>query len=346
MKTFEESISFELKNSYEVLNFHDLTWGISFVETLSQKEAGIVVASLVVSFIVGLYYKSGLYGYMYAYRKELLDTPINILLLVKEIIQHLSCLLIVLTYTTALSLDITYAEHFGETWCYVVFCIANFGGAYRMIGGFWMALFRLMYLFCGPWLKEKFGIKKMAGLILGICLGTCGLITVGFGMGNGAGSRKTVAMNFCLGKSEFFREILHEYSLLRGTVTTEPETIPKVVLWTLFAFVLVELLCYLVFFGYLFHHNQAIMKKKILEREDIERRHRKNAISFLGQFWTFLIELLVCIGMIFSMQKKTHIGLRLVVIFGVWVEFGVVSVIEVMVSKSLQQYLPHNILFR
>ena len=164
MKTFEESISFELKNSYEVLNFHDLTWGISFVETLSQKEAGIVVASLVVSFIVGLYYKSGLYGYMNANRKELLDTPINILLLVKEIIQHLSCLLIVLTYTTALSLDITYAEHFGETWCNILFYGANFGAAYRIIGGFWIAVFRLTYLFNGAWLKEKFGIKRMLSL--------------------------------------------------------------------------------------------------------------------------------------------------------------------------------------
>ena len=346
MKTFEENISFGLNNSYELLNFHDLTWGISFVETLSQKEAGIVVASLVVSFIVGSYYKSGLYGYMYAKRKELFDTPINILLLVQAIIQHLSCLLIVLTYTTALSLDITYAEHFGETWCNILFYGANFGAAYRIIGGFWIAVFRLTYLFNGAWLKETFGIKRMLGVIIGITLGLCGIMTVGFGMGNGPASRKAATMNFCLGKSELFREILHEYSLLRGTVVTELETIPKVVMLIALAFVLGELLCYMVFFGYILHHDQGIVKKILLEKEVIQRRHRKNAITFLGQFWTFVVELLMCIGIIFSMQKKTHIGLRLVVILGFWVEFGVVSVIEVMVSKSLTQYLPHSILFQ
>ena len=103
MKTFYKDISFGLKTSSEIVNIHDLCLDISFVDTLSNTEAGIVVASLVASFLVGSYCKSGLYGYMYANRKELFAKPINILLLVQAIIQHVSCHLIVLTYTIALS---------------------------------------------------------------------------------------------------------------------------------------------------------------------------------------------------------------------------------------------------
>ena len=195
-----------------------------------------------------------------------------------------------------------------------------------------------MFLRCGK--------KRLLSIILATSVLMSVVLAVGFGIGNGPGSRKQVTWNFCIGKSEEFRENLHNYSLIQGTIVPEDEFAPKLVLHILLSSVVVELVCYLVFFGYMYRHNRYIMKKNILEVEVIIKRHQKNAITLMGQFYSFSVELILYIGMIFSMSKNTDIVYRMIVIVGFYVEFGLVSFVEVMTSRSLREYQLHNLLFR
>ena len=332
--------------SFELLLASEYNLGVSAIETLDEIEESVVVGCLLGSITVGSYFKTALYHYLYDNRKDLKNRPIDLLLLVQAIIQHLICLLMVLTFTVGLLLNITFSHHIDESWCNVPFYGGTFGAGYRNIGGLGMAVFRLLFLFHGNWVNDVFGINKLFCVILAASLTLSGLMTLGFGVGNGPSSRKRVTWNFCIGQSVEFREVLHEYSVLRGTVIPQDYQIPELVVLVSLASVVAELGCYIGFFGHIYRHNEDMMKKKRIRIEDGKRRHQKNAVTFFGQFWTFVVECLVYICLMYSMRKTSHIAYRLAVIFGFWIEFGVVSVVEVMTSQSLRPYLPHNRLFR
>ena len=339
---FNYPLSVSINNSFETLSLGKFDLELSALQSLNLIEWTIMGVCLVGSLTIGSYFKSALYWYMYDHRKGIMNRPIDILLLLQAIIQHIICLLMVSTYTIGLSFDITFGHHLGEAWCNVPWYGGNYGAAYRNVGGLGISIFRLLYMFHGDWMKDKFGIKKMLFIIAAASLLLSGLMAVGFGIGNGPGSRKQATWNFCIGKSETFREILHEYSLIRGTVIPQSELIPKLMLMISLTCVVAELGCYLTFFGYLYVHNRAMMKKKVMEPGVLERRQQKNAITFLGQFWTFVVEFLMYLVAMFSMSKQTPITYRLVIIIGFWVEFGFVSIVEVMTSQNLRRYLPHN----
>ena len=346
MYRYNETFSVYLDNAINVLFVHKLNLETSAFEQLDQIEATVVVSSILASFVVGSYFKSALYCYMYNTRKEFMSRPIKILILIQAIIQHLVYFLMAATYTIGLGLDITFAEHVGEAWCNIPWYGGNYGAIYKNIGGLGIAVFRLLCLFRGNWVQDRCGKKRLLSIILATSILMSLVLAVGFGIRNGPGSRKQVTWNFCIGKSEEFRETLHNYSVIQGTIIPQDELLPKLVLLILLTSVVVELVCYLIFFGYMYRHDRYIMKKNILKVEVIRKRHQKNAITMMGQFYSFGVEGILYIGMIFSMQKNSDIVYRMIVIVGFYVEFGLVSFVEVMTSRKLREYQLHNMLFR
>ena len=125
-----QTLSFILEESHEDLYFHEVHLTKSALELLDDVGVGCVITSLVLSAIIGSYFKSSLYFYMYDNRKELKNRPINILLLVQSVIQHLICRMLAVFFTIGLSFDITYDNSIGEAWCGTIGHIGIFGLAY------------------------------------------------------------------------------------------------------------------------------------------------------------------------------------------------------------------------
>ena len=343
---FNNTFSVNIENSFESLYFGEFKLETSELEQLGEFAWIPLIVFLVGSLTIGSYFKSALYWYMYDHLNGIKDRPIDILLLLRAIILHVICLFIITTYTIGLSFDITFSHHLGEAWCNVFWYGGVYAFAYRNIGGLGIAVFRLFFIFCGKWINNKFGTKGMLFVISTASVSVSGLITIGFGIGNGPSSRRQLSWNFCIGQSETFREILHEYSFIRGTVIHQHELIPKLILLISLACVVAQLGCYLAIFGHLHVHNSAMMKKNIMDPGVLERRQQKNAITFLGQFYTFIAEFLVYLALMYTMLEKSNSAYRLVVIIGFFVDFGLVSIVEVMTSQNLRRYLPHNRLFR
>jgi hypothetical protein len=343
---FNNTFPINIENLLETLYSSQFNLETSEIEKLGEAAVITILIGLIGSLTIGSYFKTALYWYMYDHLKGIKDRPIDILLLLQAIIQHMMCLLMVFTYTIGLSFDITFSHYLGEAWCNVPWYGGTFGAAYRNVGSLGIAIMRLLFMYRGDWMKEKFGTKRMLCVIAAASLIISALMTIGFGIGNGPSSRKQPTWNFCVGKSEKLREIFHQYSVIRGNVTVQHELIPKLILLISLVWVVAELGCYLVIFGHLYLHNRAMMKKKITEPGVVERRQQKNAITFLGQFWSFIVECIVYLLMMYTMNKKSHFIYRVVVIIGFWVEFGLVSAVEVMTSKNLRRYLPHNRIFR
>ena len=209
-----------------------------------------------------------------------------------------------------------------------------------------IACFRLLLIHASNLVKIRIGMNRCLCLMLMICISVPAILVQGFAMGNGPASRRQPMWNQCIEKSEEFRNILHEYLVLRGTTTIEPEHIPKIVLIICILCVMAELACYLAFFGHMYCHDRYMLKRKILKEDVVRRRNQKNAITFLGQFWSFVVEFVVLTLVIISVFTQANILIRVFVIIAFWVEFGLVSVVEVLTSYCLINYLPHKLIIR
>ena len=109
---------------------------------------------------------------------------------------------------------------------------------------------------------------------------------------------------------------------------------------------IVELCCYLIFFGHLYFHDRSMVKRKVFKEAEFKRRRNINAMSFMGQFYGFVVECITYIGFMLTMEEGSNIKNRIAIAIGFWVEFGINSVVEVSVSQNLRECLPHILYFR
>ena len=339
------SIAFQGEHSLQILFLHDLNLEKSAIDSLDFATEVVVISGLCVSLFVGSYFKSAMYSYFYRNYKDLIEKPINLLLLVQAVIQHMICLFMVVFYTVGLFFNIRFVDHIGKFWCNIPWYAQVYGVAYRNVGSLGIAIFRLLYLRCNDWIKERVGQLRTFGAVLIFSLAFSAMLTAGFAVGNGPISRKQVTWNFCLGQSETLREILDEYSLLTGQTSSSSELGPQLVILVSLICVVTELACYILFFRQVYYHNKGMLSRNILTKGEVKRRRQVNAITFLGQFYGFIAESVLYFGMMFTLQESSDIAYRVGIVLIFWLEFGVVSVVEVITSENLRNFLPHNLCF-
>ena len=70
---------------------------LSALDRLNNFFVSAIICSLVASAIIGSYYKSAVYRYMYNQIKTLGTSPIDIMILINSITQHFMCLVMAFT---------------------------------------------------------------------------------------------------------------------------------------------------------------------------------------------------------------------------------------------------------
>ena len=341
-RTSNKTYSVYLNESFENLFVSDFKLELSALESLNIYSETCMVSAVIGSIVVGSYFKSALYFYLYDTRKEIENRPINILLLLQAIFQHLICLLMAFTYVLGLFFNLTYANILGEAWCNIPWYSSAFGLMYRTFGSLGLAAFRLILIKCSTWVRDKCGQDKLLSVITALGLISSVLLTVAFSMDNGQASRKQIVWNFCIGRSFEFREILHQHSLLTGTSFPQFQYLAKSVILVSLAGVMIELVCYLIFFAHLYSHDRAMITRNILPKHEVNKRFQKNATTFFGQFYGFIIECVMLLGILSTLEDGSDVTVRLLFVVGFNIEFGLISVVEVLTSRCLVQYLPHK----
>ena len=329
-----------LSDSIDMFRVEESLLELDALSALNEYGKTIVVSSLLASLFIGSYYKYPLYQYMYDNSKEIANKPVDLLILIQAIIEHLICVGMVTFLSIGLMFDITYSSWFGEAWCILPWYAGSFGVAYRTIGSLGIAILRLIHIKTAGMGRGAPSRIKLIVLFAGILVTS--MVCIGYGLGDGPASRKQVLWNFCTGSSEAVREAVFNYSLARGLVSGESDSISKVALSIPALGVIAEFACYLLFFYHLYSHNEGMGTRKILPVVEVRKRHRKNAITFLGQFYCFLVECTITLAFFYTMQESSEVGYRACLIVGLWVEFGILSVIEVISSNTLNEKLPHN----
>jgi hypothetical protein len=101
-------------------------------------------------------------------------------------------------------------------------------------------------------------------------------------------------------------------------------------------FPLVELTCYLVIFHHVFTLDNGNIKK-FLDKECTRQRNRRNAITFLGQFWgfgtKFAIMVILTISIVLGGTNTQFKAFSAVLNCSV---LGILSIVEVIASESLR----------
>ena len=332
--------------THEHLYVFDSSLQDNVLASLSYYEAYTLVALLLGSFLIGSYFKFALYHYMYISGSELKKRPINVLLLIWTAIQHIICFIMVTNYCAGLLFDIALADYFGEAFCNFPLLVGVFGAGIRTTGSFGIALYRVLLVRHDRWAKYKVGLGNLAAIIFIVTLCTNTGLTAMWGLGSGQQSRKQVNWNFCTGKSYTFRETVHSYRFDLGEVTHGTDLPTQLALVAVMTLQLAELWCYVALFYHVYVHDQNAMRKKLVGEAELTKRHRKNAITFLGMFYGFLVEMLfyivlfVCLGI-----QGSSPAIRALAIMLYWIEFGVSAVVEVYTSHDLEDHLPHKVIW-
>ena len=61
-------------------------------------------------------------------------------------------------------------------------------------------------------------------------------------------------------------------------------------------------------------HDEEMLRKKRIPTGELRNRHRRNTITFLGQFYSFIVEFGITMVLIYSMRDQSDISYRMFIV--------------------------------
>ena len=101
-----------------------------------------------------------------------------------------------------------------------------------------------------------------------------------------------------------------------------------------------EIIIYIIFFRFIYLHDNTERLRALLEPNVIRKRNKTNAITFFGQFCSFLFEVSIWILFTFAMLVG-NVSVVLLAVFSILrtISFTCMTIIEVMTSNSLRVFM-------
>ena len=101
---------------------------------------------------------------------------------------------------------------------------------------------------------------------------------------------------------------------------------------------LVEMACYIVYFHHIYDHDKGVAH--LFKEDEVRRRVRRNAISFVGQFYGFCTEcLFLGFFTIAIMKGKSYLPFKAFAQIIKFTEFGALSIVEVVTCQEMRTNL-------
>ena len=207
-----------------------------------------------------------------------------------------------------------------------------------VVGGAGMAIYRLFCIKNDALVK---GTIKEQGLFYMIYWGslvTTFIITLLF---THERSEDRPGMNFCTGNSAFVAQMWIDYDISQGQDVAATKIYQIIAISIILGIILIEIACYAMFFYHIFTHDNGSIKK-LLPKDVTRQRNKRNAISFVGHIYAFLIEFAFFFGtlivLIISNPEVKYYGSVSKIM-----EFGVLSVVEVCSSEAMRKSIFGNV---
>ena len=266
-----------------------------------------------------------------------MSRPINVLIVNSSIIHHASHISSGVWYVFLLMSETPISEVVGTHLCQIMDVIGLYGITYLSVGSLGIAIFRILYVKHERWVKYVVGERLLLTVILVMSLISSGLIVFLYKLGR---SSHRSHMNMCAGLSFTESQILIEYDLSRGMEMIVTTVFQSTAIGVGILMQTIELIIYVWFFWHRYKNDNGNIRK-LLTEDVIRRRNIKNITTFLGQFYGFLVEyaflfvILVLTGFT-QEQKELTRALAIIIKF---MDFGLLSAVEVLSSQKLRSFL-------
>ena len=192
---------------YSLTNFSDERY---FVLQLSPSMKMYAWLFMACSLVIGSLAKFLMYSHIL--NSKIKEQPINVLILIEQIIHHFCQFYVLFAICISLPLGISPGELFqkyfrGKDWyCWSFFFVHMLSVVYLGLGGLGIAILRLIYIKQGTWLKYVFGeVKLLLFTGAGIAVTTVILMYI-YGSAN---KSKRSMYNYCMGHNQEFQVIIY-----------------------------------------------------------------------------------------------------------------------------------------
>ena len=299
---------------------------------------------MAISLFIGSCFKCIMYMYVVRTNKTnrgWMHRPINVLTVTSAIVHHVTHVVSGIWYILVLTMDAPLAEIFGSYVCHIMMLPAVYGLSYLSIGSLGTAIYRVMYIKYEYLVKDTIGEKTLLWLILLLCTTFTGAITTIY-MIEDNGDKPGI--NMCTGLSVTQSQVMIEYEMSNGDQTIVTKYRERVAIFLCIAAQTIEFGIYVWFF-YRRYKNDNGNITKYLKQKDIRERNSKNMITFLGQFYGFVVEYSFLISMIIlhhlAGENAQHFRAFLT-IAKIGLDFALLSSVEVFSSSGLRRFMRHG----
>ena len=142
-------------------------------------------------------------------------------------------------------------------------------------------------------------------------------------------------INLCTGNSEIVTGMLLDYWHSQGLELETTKTYKIMVTSILISMILMEFICYLIFFHHCYTNDNGNIKL-LLPKEVTRQRNQRNAMTFVGQLYVFIVGFSFMIGTL-VLHLKSNMEIKEYGAVAKIMEFGILSAVEVFTSAPLRQ---------
>jgi hypothetical protein len=240
--------------------------------------------------------------------------------------------LLIMFYSLSLLTNLTWSSMLGsDDFCWPFVYIGIFGIIHLISGNFFLAFIRILYMKHETWVKYVFGEMRLMSTFMIVNLAKSAFLTYFYV--DGPTSQMTI-YNFCIG---------HRNSSDEAIKLEEEISLTKILIlhWGI-SLQTGELICYILFFVYVYQHNKHMGEINVLQDNQIRDRHRKNAITMIGQIYSSVLEtIFIILLLLFLKTNLFEKGVKELFILAKINEFGLMSFVQVMLSPELRKEAKH-----
>ena len=285
--------------------------------------------------LVFTYFRLIVYKYFFKQFKKKEVNSVNVLTMIVCFFQHLEVFWYLILQVILLWVGNEYSERITPWLCLINNNVILIMWCHSALGGLGIATYRIMLIKHDELVKDVIGRKRLMCIILSceffilICVVGSLSIRISYWDPIQPPCMYMVPVNML--------ETLDTY---RQSIGNQPflsyHKMHRISLaFFSIAATLSEVFIYVVFFHHMYKHDNNERLRKLLGNEVISERNRKNAISFLSLFFSFLVELFFLIIVYFFaiFEKKDNVGFILPIRT---ISLAAIAVVEAVTSCALR----------
>ena len=285
------------------------------------------------------YFRFIVYRHLFQkYRKKEFNA-INVLVFVDAVLEHSTMFTFSIFYTLVVTFDAPLEEILGPWFCYPITLHYRFVAFYAALGSLGISIYRILLLKKEGLVKYIIGLEYTMYIILAFGLSLAATWTVLISITDyEALFRKTCTI--IQPERRQILNLLEQYELSRGnpSIYNYWRDVRIFLASCMILITFAQIGIYVAFFHHLYTHDNAESLRRLLDEDVVKLRNRRNAITFLGHFFSFIFDLAFNI----LVHLAVWMGNRDNKLVGVTVATAAVSImggsiIEVLTSPSLRE---------